>query len=1531
MGKRSHDTSSRFVTEQHEAARPLREGVEGGARIMPIAWKPFAMAIAAFGAMAISPGPAAAQNAIDILQGVIQRMAPPPGGEPLGRPMPRDRAPGWRQAPPADRPGGNAALARLQDALNRLGYDAGVPDGRFGAQTARAIRAFQQQYGLPVTGTATPGLVAFASERANEQSGSASAGTARAPVAETVAPAFDCHQATTAVERLICRSPALATRDAALAERYEAALSNASGPQAASVRAAQRDWLARRSRCGMNAGCLTAAYDNRLAELGGAVPPSGGDDASGDLAGGSAVGGPARTAGLEDFALTYRLGRPVVAQDPRVDPTTGRGVQSLLALLSIRENPDVLGDDNRARSYAYNLLSPEERQRTIPSQQWAGADEFARADTYRQFVATWKARAQSAPALPIEMVAVSQSELGTYSAEEGGFPVIFRGGRPELPFGSVGGYYPKETDPQPLPSLWMLDERAARAVPAKLDRSRSIFMAREFSLDSVEVVPEKYDFTVRTTLQRVRIFADPELKMMLAELPLVKPKAPTVAADVPMRDGRVLVAGNAMGDTWNKLGRFFDLVALGANPKAIEKPEVAINFAQSQPAIQNSAVYVTGSYWAGGNEFEKAASARRFIAEWGPKLVAAAPTMPVPFTAAVATYLRQYDERCHCFPLDERHGTVSFPSFAAHGAVDVPLGMSLPDRWVVTPQAAEVALGKTRNRVAYFGVSGRIEGVEKPEGGGLGSVFRVSVESITLYADQDLKVALADFPVTKLPTPYLVADASVEPHGAPLMSQESVVMFAAKTMPDIYAKIAWPRLLERRRGLEQELYGNPATWFDRDPWPPFFPPGSRAAGPDTLERYQAWTKARAAAMPAKLQAFVTWNTSGSNRGAIELLPAQYDGSWSPQEQTALQKAGVPQDQASLIDSGVMPAGVFLVYPAKRDSYALSFTDPEWQAFAGGTIQIEIDFDLSGPRLSNGVLLVDAVPQQAVVTDAATGKTILTRSFADMVQNEAAAREKARSEAAAKADAAKRAQEAADEKRRLVEAEKLAAEKKARQRPDGAYGPELAGIRLGMSLAEADGRIRKFMPVAAVAIHAKGGWGYAPILLTRTVYGTADGSKRLAVFSNPANHDRVLAATLWTALPNGSLSDDQLRDLLEKTYGKVVTPGSLVWYAGAGDASKLTGSCRGTLYSGGDPGYSYSEGGIDPKRLGGNGADGLADKVTATLPQILNHQGQTSSLAEIRDCPAVLWAQVDRGGREDGIGLALVDAGWAANILLDVRKEEADKAASAVAATLAPSSAGEEPGEAKDAPPATAAAAPGASGAGGFDILGIRLGMTIEAAEALIRDHMKVGRTAIGMRTAIAGLPPQIYGSGKLFISDDGREMIALYDEPPAAKGTVVAAWRRLYLPAGSVPLTTVGAQLETKYGPPAHLGANGLIRLWGARLTPPCEASYLNASNRALAQEWYADGKPIDWAPPNGAIPAPSGYLIALDRTAGQIALASCGPVLEGIFLPRVGNPGMDVIETVLTDNDTYLPLFTRTLQGTPATEAAPAAPSLKF
>ena len=61
--------------------------------------------------------------------------------------------------PKDDMPLTRTERIELQSLLSARNYDAGAPDGIIGANTRRAVRAFQQSLGLPADGYPTPALL----------------------------------------------------------------------------------------------------------------------------------------------------------------------------------------------------------------------------------------------------------------------------------------------------------------------------------------------------------------------------------------------------------------------------------------------------------------------------------------------------------------------------------------------------------------------------------------------------------------------------------------------------------------------------------------------------------------------------------------------------------------------------------------------------------------------------------------------------------------------------------------------------------------------------------------------------------------------------------------------------------------------------------------------------------------------------------------------------------------------------------------------------------------------------------------------------------------------------------------------------------------------------------------------------------------------------------------------------------------------------------------------------------------------------
>jgi localization factor PodJL len=75
--------------------------------------------------------------------------------------------PAWQQSPPVvqsqtppDKTGStDDPVGRAQQLLTKLGFNIGEPDGKLGARTTNAVRLFQLQSGLKVTGEITSDLI----------------------------------------------------------------------------------------------------------------------------------------------------------------------------------------------------------------------------------------------------------------------------------------------------------------------------------------------------------------------------------------------------------------------------------------------------------------------------------------------------------------------------------------------------------------------------------------------------------------------------------------------------------------------------------------------------------------------------------------------------------------------------------------------------------------------------------------------------------------------------------------------------------------------------------------------------------------------------------------------------------------------------------------------------------------------------------------------------------------------------------------------------------------------------------------------------------------------------------------------------------------------------------------------------------------------------------------------------------------------------------------------------------------------------
>lgn len=395
------------------------------------------------------------------------------------QPMSRQVIPGQvTRAQPQQRataPAASAETRRVQQSLNALGYDAGQPDGRPGRQTQQAIMAWQQGIGAAPTGTLT------AAQRRSLLA-SAAPQTPAAPPRESLPRA----------------EMARLQHALTLLGYYGGASDGLPGRKTA---AALSGYLRDRGH-DPDAISLRDAQAMILAEAGGAVAmqpaPGWGDAAPGAEAGwaGQAEPVPATPAfaagtGTSPVAdlPTYAGAAVIMGDDTSGEKVWGyramlggdearadlavAALERLWSLYALKAEPGLLDDMGSAADFLF--LLPEDAATRFGSagrnngatrfdQGWRGDNQFQREDSYRAFVAEWRARliAMTA-ALPEELIFVSDGSFGAYDAARGTL-AISGGSRLGWDGAIYANHRLKIPDPYRFPESVRVDAATARGL-----------------------------------------------------------------------------------------------------------------------------------------------------------------------------------------------------------------------------------------------------------------------------------------------------------------------------------------------------------------------------------------------------------------------------------------------------------------------------------------------------------------------------------------------------------------------------------------------------------------------------------------------------------------------------------------------------------------------------------------------------------------------------------------------------------------------------------------------------------------------------------------------------------------------------------------------------------------------------------------------------------------------------------------------------------------------------------------------------------
>ncbi|TCR67378.1 hypothetical protein [Bosea sp. BK604] len=458
-----------------------------------------------------------------------------------------------------------------------------------------------------------------------------------------------------------------------------------------------------------------------------------------------------------------------------------------------------------------------------------------------------------------------------------------------------------------------------------------------------------------------------------------------------------------------------------------------------------------------------------------------------------------------------------------------------------------------------------------------------------------------------------------------------------------------------------------------------------------------------------------------------------------------------------------------------------------------------------------------------------------------------------------------------------------------------YGPDIVGVRLGMSFAEAEAAIRAHMPVGRVldgkrASDEAVGAGVNEPITSGKLFISENGMELIALIDEPpAASQRVLAVWRRVHSPSGQIRAPEMYAGLLAKYGPLpdrqqFDGGRALWY------DRATAHCTANYrYGQRQPlaAFWYEDGAPTQWQ-----APGARPAEAAILPPHFRDPTSQESL-RYGSCGAMLTAQLNldtvaavnsyyRYEPIDLLEMSLSDFGAYQKAFIESRKQL--QAAAQGGGNRKPEFA--EPF--------------------GPDMVGLRLGQSLQEAEAAIRTHMDVGRVFEADAGTMAGRPPLPFAGGKLFISRDERELIALHPGPAAANGRLAAAWRRIYVPAATA-LDAAAGPMQAKYGEPAFRSIGGDVVVWGQTRMPACNDAYVAAieATRPLDERWRENGAPAQWRPPTGEAP---GSLPALVGRAanGEPWLENCGPRLSLQFRAAQGAQALSVIETTLTDLGRY-------------------------
>ena len=763
----------------------------------------------------------------------------------------------------------------------------------------------------------------------------------------------------------------------------------------------------------------------------------------------------------------------------------------------------------------------------------------------------------------------------------------------------------------------------------------------------------------------------------------------------------------------------------------LEEPLLASHYPGCEYPCDSAAPFAG---WRGGNEFERKAAYQAFVAEFGPRLAAAGSEPELGVLNLLEVEILPYDEASGAFPLRPRRpgpGLFGFVEAVADPTLTV-VG-EVPEALPMAPDAAAAFIARFSGaeRFAYLGirqtlrVAGRDHLLDRP-------ALELVQTEVALYADPLAQELLHGFPAEPAaapapPAPPPAAEArEVDP-------KLLVFRLAPQLVPDeALLNPAMQQIADDQNALSLSGGAPEPTMFSADEVAGRVP---QFAAQELLGTYRARLSELVGAMPLRL-AFVedVRLDQLEYRDGLLRRPAQYAGSdrmllggqYQVPEQGlsrlpalgAREVLSMPHQVVAVMPEPALPeALVRLTQQQPRQLYLALDRIPVipplaidaataksfWQAptcdiseytylqagmsreAAGkaadvcraargsydGKLKAFFDIEAEDAVASEIGYVVRArlLGARLVSPQGAVVRTYAAEEFepaADFWGAETAA-EAAEEQAAAAETAAATSADAAEEQARATAIEGL------RERVARA---DIAGIRLGMTTAEAEAIIRAEIEV---------GWVGSLVETDPSQFGTpdpnepyrdfrvfisAEGDQQFVLFGAPAPTGTVLAVARTIRLP-GTLPHDELVAQLVEKYGPTAEEtehaGLLVWTADPGAAPDHEAMGLGAFRFGGcnaDVRASYRALRME---TGATGRDDLA-RIKSRVPAINVYGGRSKGPRNDRyyydptlweACGPTVLAQVSSTGEGSELTYAIIDLrAYAPHYVPGAPKEEA---------------------------------------------------------------------------------------------------------------------------------------------------------------------------------------------------------------------------------------------------------------------------------